>query len=264
MNVGIVGLMFSILAVGSANADVVNGSFEVPATGDANIIEVSPGNEPAGFTWRVNSGTVEIIHQGYTDPASQVFAGPAFDSAQYLDLDGISPGSISQTISTTPGGEYALVFEYANNPFRNGASDTGNPSMAVRVVDAATNAGLASATFSHNTSTGTDFDWTPSDSIDFFATGSTTVVEFDSGDAPGSDEGIFLDAISVMPVPEPGFPLIVLGLLAAGCRNWSRPPAACSRNQRRCRAPREYLNRARTFVSSGRATDCPPFRAPSR
>ena len=98
---------------------IVNGSFESPsATSSGKIIEVFSGSEPAGFTWNVTSGTVEITQQGYVDPAGQVFAGPAFQGSQWLDLDGISPGAIAQTFATTPGTLYALSFAYANNPFR--------------------------------------------------------------------------------------------------------------------------------------------------
>lgn len=191
---------------------IVNGSFESPsATSSGKIIEVFSGSEPAGFTWHVTSGTVEITQQGYVDPAGQVFAGPAFQGVQWLDLDGISPGAISQAFATTPGARYALDFAYANNPFRNNSSDSGNPSATVTLSDTATNGNLASLTISHDTSTGIDFNWTLSGPVQFVAIGTSTTLSFVSNDAPGSDEGISLDGVTVASVPEPSS-LVLLGV----------------------------------------------------
>jgi Protein of unknown function (DUF642)/PEP-CTERM motif len=194
---------------------IVNGSFESPsATSSGKIIEVFSGSEPAGFTWHVTSGTVEITQQGYVDPAGQVFAGPAFQGSQWLDLDGISPGAIAQAFATTPGTLYALSFAYANNPFRNNPSDSGDPSATVRLTDTATNDNLASLSISHDTSTGNNYDWTLSGPLQFVATGTSTTLSFVSNDAPESDEGVFLDGISVdAAVPEPSS-FVLLGVAA--------------------------------------------------
>src|SRR5271157_4325367 len=83
---------------------IVNGSFESPsAVSSGNIIEIYSGREPAGFTWHATMGTVEVIHQGYVTPGGVVFSGPAYQGSQWLDLDGISAGAISQALATTPG-----------------------------------------------------------------------------------------------------------------------------------------------------------------
>jgi hypothetical protein len=80
---------------------IVNGSFESPsAVPSGNIIEIFSGSEPAGFDWHVTSGTVEVVHQGYDSPAGQVFSGPAYQGSQWLDLDGISAGAISQAFAS--------------------------------------------------------------------------------------------------------------------------------------------------------------------
>jgi hypothetical protein len=154
---------------------------------------------------------VEITQQGYVDPKGQIFAGPAFQGSQWLDLDGISPGAIAQAFATTPGTLYVLSFAYANNPFRNNPSDSGDPSATVTLFDTATNGTLASLSISHDTSTGNDYQWTLSGPVQFVAKGTSTTLSFVSNDAPGSDEGVFLDGVNVSAVPEPSS-LVLLGV----------------------------------------------------
>lgn len=219
-------ILISIVFLG-ANAPpsraglIVNGSFEVPsAVPTGGIIEIYPGSEPAGFGWTVDSGTVEIIRQGYVGGAGP-FNGPAYDGQQWLDLDGISAGSISQSFATTPGVLYDLSFAYANNPYVN---FSGIPQATVSLVDTSSGMGLITPLLiSHSASTSDDYDWTLSGAIQFRAIGSSTTLSFSSDDPPSSDSGIFLDGISVSlnSVPEPsGVVLFGLGIAGLFVHGW--------------------------------------------
>jgi hypothetical protein len=200
-----------LLASNGANAElVVNGGFETPPTGAPNFLTVNPGAEPPGFGWSVTTGNVEIVRQGYVG-GSGPFNGPAYESDQWLDLDGYpSAGAISQTLSTTPGALYSLNFAYANNAYRIG------PALAtVYVQNLSNNADLMTPLpIAHGTATGSDYDWTLSGPVSFTAQESSTNLKFVSNDVTFTDAGIFLDAISVVTVPEPStFVLAGLGLI---------------------------------------------------
>jgi len=178
---------------------IVNGSFESPsAVSSGNIIEIYSGSEPAGFTWHATMGTVEVVHQGYVDPAGDVFSGPAYQGSQWLDLDGISAGAISQAFATTPGQLYALSFAYANNP-----RAPSPPSATVSLFDTATSDTLASLSITHDSSTLSDYNWTLSPSVVFDAIGTSTTLSFVSNDASSSATGIFLDGVQVQVSPCP-------------------------------------------------------------
>jgi len=84
---------------------IVNGSFELPAY-DFGYWVVYAGQGIGG--WTVDDGTVEVIHRYW----------PAALGDQSLDLSGIfsQAGTISQSVSSTPGQSYLLRFAMAGNP----------------------------------------------------------------------------------------------------------------------------------------------------
>jgi hypothetical protein len=139
------------------SADVINGSLEMPPTGPAVLIEIPAGNSPAGFGCVVNSGSVEVTHQGYVG-GSGPFNGPASDGQQWLDLDGVSTGTISQAFATVPGDQYILSFAYAKNTY---IHFSGTPSALVSVTNTAGGTSLITPfTISHNTPTPSNNNWT--------------------------------------------------------------------------------------------------------
>jgi hypothetical protein len=197
-----------------ANAElVVNGGFETPPLPPASILTVNSGAEPPGFGWSVIAANVEVKRQFYVGGGGTLpFNGLPYEGLQLLDLDGYpNAGAISQTLSTTPGALYALNFAYANNPYRTG------PSLAtVYVQNASNNADLmVPFPIVHGTATPSDYDWTLSPTLYFLAQGSSTNLRFVSNDVTFTDAGIFLDAISVIPVPEPATGVLAFAALVA-------------------------------------------------
>lgn len=189
-----------VAAIHSTNAQIItNGSFEAPdvlsfVTINAGQLTIAP--------WVVNLGTVDVVDASFG-------AGPAFQGQQYLDLDGVSPGRVTQSFATTPGLSYTLNFAYANNYINQPSA-----SATVRLFDLG---GVRlTQTITHSTSLSGNLNWTVFGGS-FTAVQSTTNLEFSSlssGPLPGSGGGIFLDAIQI--VPEPASAVLLL-LGAAGC-----------------------------------------------
>jgi choice-of-anchor C domain-containing protein len=203
----------------SAHAQViVNGSFEQPAT--STVVTVNgPANTTGLPGWTVGLVSIDVVNA----TGNGFLTGPAFDGAQYLDLDGSpGPGQISQTFSTTVGQSYVLSFAYGNNTI---GAQSPNPGATVTV----TGSDLAPFTVNHSTSTTNNLDWTVFTGT-FTATGTTAVLSFTST-STGGNGGILLDAVSVTPVPEPGA-FALVGMSAVGWptfwrRRWqSNSPAA--------------------------------------
>lgn len=56
--------------------------------------------------WAVDTGSIDIV-------GTAMVAGAG---TQWLDLDGVGPGTISQALATTPGTAYELTFCLSGNP----------------------------------------------------------------------------------------------------------------------------------------------------
>lgn len=185
----------SLLHGSAAAADanlLSNGGFETPGIPAATFLSFGPGHEPAGFAWSVTAATVDVISKNFFP-----WTSPTADGVQNLDLvGGGTDGAIAQSFVTTPGQPYLLTFQYANNP---GAGVPRPVSASVTITDGALT--LLDQSFSHGTSTGSDFHWTPY-IASFTATGSSATLAFDET-VGGAAGGIFLDAVSVTALPEP-------------------------------------------------------------
>lgn len=201
---------------GRAENLIINGSFETPVATNGIITVLASGSAPIGFDWTVATGGVEITRQGYMGgPGGQfLFSGPAYVGSQWLDLDGEQtpgPGTLLQTFTTTSGSAYDLTFAYASNPYR---LYPGPAKATVRIVDTDTLNNLITAfQISHGSSTGSNYDWQVSGPVTFTATGTSTTLRFTSDNPSNSDAGIFLDSISVVPVPEPASLAVAISLI---------------------------------------------------
>jgi choice-of-anchor C domain-containing protein len=88
---------------------VTNGSFELPGfSGSYKTLRASNPSEADYLTgWHITAGSVDLI--GSYWQASQ--------GKNSLDLSGNQPGTIAQqSIATTPGASYLLLFDMAGNP----------------------------------------------------------------------------------------------------------------------------------------------------
>jgi hypothetical protein len=116
-------------------------------------------------------------------------------------------------------------------------------SGTVTVFDASTAIHLiAPLRLTHGNTTTANPNWTPSEAIVFVAQGAMTTLSFASNNPSNSNGGIFLDAVSVVVIPEPGsFVMLLIGFSAVGTLYlWRRPrsslhasPAAPSARQPR-------------------------------
>ena len=185
-------------ALHSSNAQIItNGSFETPDV--PTFVTIAAGQTNIA-PWVVNSGTVDVV-----DASFGVSPSPAFQGQQYLDLDGISPGRVTQSFATTIGLSYTINFAYANNYINQPSA-----SATVRLFDVGGNRLLQ--TITHSTSVPGNLNWTIFGD-QFTAVQSTTSLEFSSlssGPLPESGGGIFLDAVQIQVVPEPASAVLLL------------------------------------------------------
>jgi hypothetical protein len=212
------GPIVSFLAVvAPLDATIINGSFEVPDVGLTGIQTFFQGPVAEGFGWTVNSGNVEVAGELYPP-----LPGPAFDGSQYLDLNGVSIGSIAQFFETTPSAQYRLSFAYANNYAHHDPADPALASVFVTDVGSLTQL-VTPFIISHGTSSSNDLDWIVYEAT-FTAIGSSTGLGFNSESRNTPLGGILLDGIEV--VPEPGTVILVgvgVCLLVVRGRSCRRP-----------------------------------------
>jgi choice-of-anchor C domain-containing protein len=186
------------LAIGNVQAAFfVNGSFE-SAT-------VDPASNPIGFVG-LNAGDKSIT--GWVVERDDIdYIGAYWQAAngvRSIDLDGLHPGSISQTFDTAIGSTYRVGFDLAGNP-------DGPPSIKRLRVSA----GNEAAIFQF------DVDGHSRDRMGyehhffvFEATSSQSTLAFSSltdPNAPLPAFGPALDNVTVSPaIPEPGLSVFVL------------------------------------------------------
>lgn len=179
---------------------VQNGSFEngYPLADDTTGLVVYSGVDPALIPgWTVNSGSVDWITTLWT----------AEDGIRSLDMDGLSAGSISQTLTVHGGQTYDVTFWMAGNPDQG----PGIKTLQVSYNDA----GPLQAQVYTFAATGThaDMGWTEKQ-FTFTATSGGGVLRFASLDDPTSDFGPTLDNVSCTAVPEPATLALCAGALS--------------------------------------------------
>ena len=192
----LVALLIAEAPAARAGGLILNGGFETPnVTHSTTYIPGDTSLSP----WTITSGSVDIVSSSPTSGTGW----PAFEGTQSLDLNGSvgfpgnGMGVIQQTFATTPGNQYLLFFEYANNP------EDGNSTVFIATVSVldSSSATLGSWDISHSGSSASSL---AAMNYTLFAqtfvpdTASTTL-EFAS--SIGGNYGIVLDAVSASPCP---------------------------------------------------------------
>ena len=145
-----------------------NGSFEdgAPCSGFIGLFAGST----AVTDWTVGGGGVDIIC-GYWESS---------DGDRNLDLNNLTPGSVSQEIETTPGLVYTITFDLSGNP---DSAPVGHPWFSPNAKVVEVSAGGNAAEFTYDTAaagnTREDMLWV-SNTFTFTAVDDTTILTFTS------------------------------------------------------------------------------------
>ena len=220
------GLLAVVIGLGAPlqamAAGVANGSFE---DGDfpAGVAFVTLTAGTPGATsmtgWTVTSGEVDWIN-GYW---------AAQDGTKSLDMTGLVPGAITQTLTTVVGGTYAIQFYLAGNPDCGAGDKT--------LTASATGANPQSYTFTNTAATTHDaMGWTV-ETYTFVATGTSTELTFAADPANTTFCGPALDAVSLtetLPPPPPPPVLTGADCKDGGWRSMTDDQDHAFRNQGAC------------------------------
>jgi choice-of-anchor C domain-containing protein len=187
------GLILGLAGAAHASNLVSDGDFSSPYGGPVFTTYFSGSSFGP---WSVTSGSVDLIGGYWQSPS-----GPAGGS---VDIDGDSPGAISQSLATGTG-TYTLTFDLSGNP-------DGAP--ATKTLDVSVGGVSQVFTYTIGSNTHASMNYTP-ESLTFTASGPTTL-SFASGDV-GTPYGPVVGAVSVTAVPEPAsWALMILGAGAIG------------------------------------------------
>ena len=202
------------LAGSAANANnlLTNGSFELfdathPFSPGGDDTEQFLSGSTGILGWTVTAGT-DIALTGPTDP----YRDFASDGSYSLDLTGYydqNPfGGVSQSIATVAGQHYRLTFDLGNNV---------NYANELNAISILASAGDTSQTFFNPVY---DHGANPVESwatqtLDFVATGSSTLITLHGGVSGAQQAAIGLDNVSVVQLssaaPEPASWALMLG-----------------------------------------------------
>jgi len=201
----------------------VNGGFEDPTVvgtifqGQFSPLfdNYQPDSVPRIPGWTVVAGDVDIVVKSDW--------GWPFEGTQFLDLNGWVPGTIEQSLPTTPGVSYRVTFRYSSNPANT------HPTTGIVSVIAEGGQVLLNDVFSHPPSTASNMDYTLFES-QFVANSANSILRFESPNLGHAFEmGPALDAVSVTVIPEPTSLIMLtvagLSLLAIAWRRRRRAAA---------------------------------------
>jgi choice-of-anchor C domain-containing protein len=204
------------LVASAANAQniVSNGSFELPAL-NAGTNWTTYGVGTGIPNWTITNGSVDLIRSYWQ----------AADGSQSLDMNGNSPATISQMLSTQIGSTYNLSFFLAGNP-------DGRFDKQLNVYWNNVLVGGTAQTFVQGSNTHASMGWTQLSFAGLTANAASTELRFeglDSGTAQDHPShayiGAALDDVSVQQnvaiettaTPEPAsLALMATGLVAIG------------------------------------------------
>jgi choice-of-anchor C domain-containing protein len=167
-------LVLALPAAAMAGASVQNGSFEGDDT-VGSFVTLS-GGSTAIAGWSVSTGSVDWIGTYWSH----------HDGLKSLDLNGLAPGAVSQTLTTTANSSYLVAFWMAANP---------TCGAAIKTLDvSATGAATVGYQFDSSGRTRSNMGWTLH-TYAFTAVGSATQLAF-SSTTPGSC-GPALDLVAI-------------------------------------------------------------------
>lgn len=101
---------------------LLNGDFESPVIGaGASGQGFTTFTAPAavGPGWKVTAGSVDIVSNA---PGVTYSTKPA-SGKQLIDMDGLAPGTLTQSVPTVAARRYLLTFSWTATPFRGGGPD---------------------------------------------------------------------------------------------------------------------------------------------
>jgi choice-of-anchor C domain-containing protein len=218
-----------LLAIGTAGAATfTNGSFESASVDPADFFIGRIAGDTSITGWRVDRDDIDYIG-GYWQASNGV---------RSIDMDGVQPGSISQTFDTVTGARYEVGFDMAGNP-------DGPPTIKRMQVSA----GNDSAIFEFDVTGHSRESMGYQHHLFFFtAIGSSSTLSFSSLSPQSgafSAFGAALDNVTValFLVPEPALPMILCAgiLLSIVWRRLRSVECGRTRSQERGLAGLEHM-----------------------
>ncbi len=170
------------MSASAADANlIVNGSFEEPSVWQSSAVTEYAAGSTEMPGWTVGGNSVDLIGETYW---------AAEDGDQSLDLSGSAPGSVTQTVATTPGANYTLTWYMAGNT---------NCGQAIKTMDVSWDGTQVDApTFDDSGDSGTSMGWVELQ-LNVTATSASSTVEFADATLDGSQCGSTLDNVSLVP-----------------------------------------------------------------
>jgi choice-of-anchor C domain-containing protein len=184
---------FCFVGAAAQAVTVVNGSFESVVVG-GSFDTYLPGNTSL-TGWSIDAGSIDHIGNYWQ----------ASDGVQSVDLNGLQPSTISQTITgLNTGSRYELSFDMAGN-------NDGLPVIKSLLASIGSTSGIF--TFDTTGTSNTNMGWITY-TLGFTASNASMLLSFASAPFGGFDAfGPALDNVSIAAVPLPaGLPLLALGI----------------------------------------------------
>ena len=203
------------MGIAAANAAVLvaDGSFNDPAS-PGNFTTYGAGSTFGnGGVWLVTNGTVSI--NGSVDEIGNYWPHTP-NGGNSVDLDGNSPGGISQKITFNTPGSYVLQFYLAGNP-------DGLPE--VKSLSASIGDGSPAQTFTYDTTLASFGPWQLESMLFTISAPGSYALAFQSNDQD-TPYGPVIGQVSISAVPEPAtWAMMILGFLGMGFIGFRRRSA---------------------------------------